>query len=136
MKAVSMALAVLVLGACTAVPDAVSERPSLPSCAPDEEIFFPPGQGPGPGDDAEAALRAIDCLTSAWESGQEAELEFTLMGTEGQEYRAIIQVLGVSSVDYFRESDGGWEFYAGCSNISFPEPGIPEPIKCESTTLP
>lgn len=74
MKAVSMALAVLVLGSCTAVPDAVSERPSLPSCAPDEEIFLPPGQGPGRGDDAEAALLAIDCLKSAWESGQEAEL--------------------------------------------------------------
>lgn len=134
MKAVLMALAVLVLGGCTDVSEAVLVRPSLESCAPEEEIFLLPGQGLG--DNAEAALLAIDCLESAWDSGDAVELDFTLLGTEGQEYRAIIQVLGDSTVDYFRETDEGWATYVGCWNISFPEPGIPDPIKCESTTMP
>lgn len=134
MKAVSAAFAILVLGGCTAIPKAVSERPSVPLCAPNEEIFLPPGQSPD--GDAEAAVLAMDCVTSASKSGEAAELDFTLMGTEGEENRAIIQVREDSLVDYFRQSDSGWEIYLGCSEISFPDPGIPEPIKCDSITLP
>ncbi len=131
-----MAVAALVVGSCTPVPDTVSERPDLPSCSPNEKIFLPPGQGPGPDDDAGAASLAIECLTSAWKSGDAAELNFTLMGAEGQQYRAIIQVLDDSTVNYFHELDRGWATYEGCWNISFPEPGIPDPIKCAAITPP
>lgn len=125
---------VFLVAGCAGLPESVADRPSVPVCAEDEEIFLPPGQGPG--DDAEAAQTAIDCIMSAAEAGDPAELDFTLMGAEGQRYRAIIQVLGTSNIDYFRESDFGWEIYEDCQEISFPEPGIPEPIECEATTLP
>jgi hypothetical protein len=131
MRATLLVLAIWLAGGCTAVPDAVTERPDLPSCAPDEAIFLPPGQGVGDVDDPEAALRAIDCINSAWEAGEAMELEFTLMGVEGQEYRAIIQVFADSSVDYFTKTDEGWAAYLGCWSIAFPDPGVPDPIKCE-----
>lgn len=130
-----LALTALLVG-CAGLPDSVADRPTVPICAEDENIFLPPGQGPGPGDDAEAARKAIDCVLSAAEAGKLAELDFTLMGAEGERYRAIIQVLGTSNIDFFRESDFGWEIYEGCREISFPEPGIPEPIECELITLP
>lgn len=136
MKAVLVALAVLVLAGCTPEPNAVSERPSLPSCSPDEAIFLPPGQGVGAVDDPDAALLAIRCLESAWKLGEARELDFTLMGVEGQGYRAIVQVFDDSTVDYLREWDEGWEIYVGCSGIAFPQPGVPDPINCESITLP
>lgn len=130
-----LALAIFLFGAgCTGLPDSVADRPTLPVCAQDENIFLPPGQGPG--DDAEAAQMAIDCVMSASEAGKLVELDFTLMGTEGERYHAIVQVLGKSKIDYFRESDFGWEIYENCWGISFPEPGIPEPIKCEAITFP
>ena len=130
-----LTVAVFLVGAgCTGLPDSVTDRPNLPACAQEEDIFLPPGQGPG--DDAEAALMAIDCVTSASEAGKLAELDFTLMGTEGERYRAIVQVLGTSNIDYFREFDSGWGIYEDCRDIAFPEPGIPEPIECESITLP
>ncbi len=69
------------------------------------------------------------------ENGEPAELEFVLMGVEGEEYQAIVQVFDDDTVDYFRENDWGWELHVGCRGISFPEPGIPEVNACELTQV-
>lgn len=126
-------VALLVAGCSAAVPEAVESRPELPGCAPNGDVFVPIRQGPEEFESQSGD--AIECFLSSAESGEPAELEFILLGTEGEEYRSILQTLEDGTVNYFRENDWGWELYLGCSEFSMPDPGIPEVSSCESTEI-
>lgn len=134
MKSTSALVAVAVLfAACGGVPAEVADRPIVPACDINGVVYLPPGQGPG--DDIANGTAAVRCLDSAWTTGEPAELEFILMGTEGEQYQAIVQVMGGSIVNYYRENDWGWEIHLGCSEFSLVEPGIPEVAGCASQKL-
>lgn len=127
-----LAVALLVAG-CSAVPEAVESRPELPRCAPNGDVFLPVSQGP---DEFESQSGdAVECFLVSADNGGPAELEFILLGTEGEEYRSILQTFEDGTVDYFRENDWGWELYRGCLEFSLPDPGIPEVSGCESTEV-
>jgi len=125
-------VALLVVG-CAAAPEGVASRPDIPKCAPNQDVFLPVFQGP---DEFESqSSEALDCFLSSLESGEAAELEFTLLGVEGEEYRSVLQTFEDGTVDFFRENDWGWELYEGCSEFSLPEPGIPSVTSCDSTEI-
>jgi len=75
-------------------------------------VYVPPRQGPT--DSAAASRRAIECFEDAVEAQEPRELEFVLMGTEGEEFDAVLQTQG-GSVDYYRESRivGEWQIFTG-----------------------
>jgi len=115
---VSVALAISLLTvACSAssVPDAATSRPDLPRCLEQAQVYLPVTQGPEEG--RETTQHALDCFWSDVVAGQPVELEFTLLGTEGEEYQAVIQHLEDGTVNYFRETDGGWVISIGCSDL-------------------
>ena len=123
------ALAMLLAG-CGGVPAVVESRPELPDCAQDLEVYLPVRQGPDGSE--EQSQSALDCFLAETALGEQAELEFILMGTEGEEYRSVIQTFEDGTIDYYRENDHGWEIYLGCSQLTVPEPGIPEVGGCDS----
>lgn len=129
----SLIAAFLVVSCSGAAPEVVESRPEVPSCAPNGEVYIPILQGPAESESHSAD--AIECLLTSAENGDPAELEFTLVGTEGEEYRSILQTLEDGTVNYFRESDWGWELYLGCPEFSMPDPGIPQVSGCESTDI-
>lgn len=105
-------------------------RPDLPDCAPDQQVYLPARQGP---DEFEAqSNEALDCFMTGVEDSEPAELEFILLGVEGQEYRSLLQSLDDGTVNFIRKTDRGQETHLGCSDFSVPEPGIPEVGNCDS----
>jgi hypothetical protein len=126
-------LIALIVAGCSTAPEAVESRPELPRCGPNEDVYLPISQGP---DEFESqSSDALECFLSSLEVGEQAEMEFILLGAEGEEYRAILQAFEDETVDYFRENDWGWEIYEGCSGFSLPEPGIPDVSSCDSTDI-
>jgi hypothetical protein len=93
-------------------------------------VYLPVRQGPEP---LEAhSQEALACFVTATETGEETELEFILMGTEGEEYRSILQTFEDGTIDYHRQNDWGWEIYLGCSQLTVGVPEIPEVTDCDS----
>lgn len=88
-----------------------------------------------PGEFESQSSDALDCFLSSLEIGERVEMEFTLLGAEGEECRSILQAFEDGTVDYFRENDWGWEVYDGWSEFSLPEPRVPEVSSCDSTEI-
>lgn len=117
----------LLVGCSPSMPQQVAERVDLPDCGTGE-VYAPPRQGPSDTEDASTA--GFECLASAHANQEPAELEFVLLGTEGQRYTAILQTLDNGTVDYFREWDGGWEVQTGCEEFGIDEIGFPWVEQC------
>lgn len=132
MSWVRLGMVAVVLASCSALPNSIPEvvatRHRLPACGEPGEVFLPIQQGPEA--TRGASLAAIACFQSNVAAQRGAELEFTLLGIEGQQFRAILQVLDDGTVNYFREVERGWEFHLGCSDFSMPAPGIPRVANC------
>ncbi len=126
--------AVMILGGCAGIPETVSTRPTTPVCDENADVFLPPRQAPEISQ--QISLQALDCFTSSLDTGRQAELDFTLLGTEGERYQAILQALGDGTVNYFRESDRGWELHLRCSRFFLSAPLIPKVDGCDSVQLP
>jgi hypothetical protein len=122
---------VLVAAGCGGVtPVVVSERPNLESCQ-EGEVFIPIRQGPA-GSEARSQA-ALDCFMKHHESGAPVELAFTLMGTEGDRFEAILQTLPGGKIDYFTNTDG-WTIHQQCETVSV-EP-VPVVNGCPGTNVP
>lgn len=133
-RVVSIGLVVaILLAACRSAPPVVESRPDLPDCAEGQEVYLPVRQGPDVAE--EPSQRAINCFLAETALGEEAELEFILLGTEGEEYRSILQTFEDGTVDYFRENDWGWEIYLRCKELTVEVPEIPEVGGCDSVEV-
>ena len=125
-----LVLAALILVACTSVPDQVSSRPSLPPCG-NGDIYAPPAQGPDVRE--EESIAALECFAEANLNGEAAELEYVSLDAEGRENQAILQTHQDRSVDFFRESETGWQISVGCGTFRIDPPGIPVVDDCTSS---
>jgi hypothetical protein len=134
-KVVSAALVLAtLLAACSgAVPSIVETRPNLSDCAQGQEVYLPVRQGPDASEDQ--SQTALACFLDEVALGEEAELEFILIGTEGEEYRSILQKFADGTLDYFRENDWGWEIYLECTQFLVEVPEIPEVSGCDSVEI-
>lgn len=117
----------MTLTACSQVPQEVKSRDRLPACTR-EDVYAPPQQGPE--DREDDSIEAFECFAEANSALEPAEIEFTLLGTEGERYQAILQTTSDGTVNYFRELDSGWELATGCTSFEFLEPGIPMVSNC------
>ena len=130
--AILFALASAALSACSSVPDVVTNRDKLPECTTDE-VYAPPQQGPSNATDA--STQAFDCFVQANDALQPVELAFTLLGTEGERYQAILQTTDAGTINYYREIDDGWEIYENCIQFEIISPGVPTVSQCENTDV-
>ncbi len=117
----------MTLTACSQVPLEVKSRDRLSACTR-EDVYAPPQQGPEVSEDD--SIEAFECFAEANFAREPAEIEFTLLGTEGERYQAILQTTSEGTVNYFRELDSGWELATGCKRFEFLEPGIPMVSDC------
>jgi hypothetical protein len=110
-------------------PRAGTVRSDRGDCTGEHIVYAPPRQGP---DESErASVEAFECFESARLSGEPTEIDFILLGTEGEHYRANLRSTGDGEVDYERENDWGREVYRGCADYEMVDPGIPEVGRCE-----
>ena len=101
-------------------PAAVSGWPDLESCnESDDTIYMPSEQGPA--DAFAASEAAFNCIVNAYEIGQAREADFVLLGTEGAEFRLIVQTLEDGTINLYRETDTT-EIYEGCETLNFDGP--------------
>jgi hypothetical protein len=101
-------------------PAAVSDWPTLESCnETGETIYMPTEQGPS---EAFAASEAtFNCIVNAYQTGQAREADFVLLGTEGNEFRLLVQTLDDGTINLYRETDTA-EIYEGCQTLNFEGP--------------
>ena len=134
-RSLVVALVAVSSAGCVALPDEVANRPDLPGCHGEGMVYVPPRQGPA--DSEAASMRAIDCFEAAVEARESRELDFTLMGTEGDEFDAVLQTQD-GIVDYYRESGivGEWQIFTGCVDFSFDPQSFPNVANCGGTRAP
>jgi hypothetical protein len=87
-------------------------RASEPSTCPAEQ---------GPNEAVAASQAAIDCILDAHETGQAREADFVLLGTEGDEFRLIVQTLDDGTINLYWGTDTV-EIYEGCETLKIVEP--------------
>lgn len=100
-------------------------------CAADVTVYAPPPQGPdGTREDSKAAL---DCIVDAHDKGEDAGLEFTYFGTEGERSRAMLHTHTDGTVDFYLEQRIGWQAWLGCDSFEVSDPGTIEVRLCQRT---
>jgi hypothetical protein len=82
-------------------------------------------------------MRAVECFEAAVEAQEPRELQFVLMGTEGEEFDAVLQTQD-GRVDYYRESGivGEWQIFIGCIEFSFDPQSFPDVANCGGSQAP
>lgn len=106
------------------------EWPPQPSCGSGGKIYLPSGQSPERYEDNSEA--AADCILSAYMRAEPAELSFVLLGVEGEEYPALLQILPSGLVNYAVSSGSDVSVHEECSLLEWPFPGVPDVAGCAS----
>jgi hypothetical protein len=76
-------------------------------------------------------VAAFDCFAEARAAGEDAKVDFLLLGTEGETDRAALQTRD-AAVDYIRRTGViDWEVSTGCLECEVQPPGFPEVARCE-----
>jgi hypothetical protein len=101
-------------------PAAVSDWPTLESCNESVGTIYMPAEQ-GPNEAVAASQAAIDCILDAHETGQAREADFVLLGTEGDEFRLIVQTLDDGTINLYWGTDTV-EIYEGCETLKIVEP--------------
>ncbi len=123
----------LVFGACTEalghLPSFVADRPATEAdCGPNQPVYLPARQAPE--ERVDESFLALKCMLTEIRNTRSAELQFILLGTEGERYDAYLQSHADGTLNYYRETVDGWIGHEGCRGIEWPEPGIPRVGAC------